>query len=146
MVSRSSQANVLLTKTIRNSVWRDRAAWIIVVALIVRGLIPLGFMPDTSRKSAGFFPLVICTGHGAATLLFKQLEGKTDPGKHQNDDSQHEGKSFCAYSVSSLFTSYDEPALLILEFFFSAALIAFINFRLVRLKRFGNASSRSPPL
>ncbi|WP_114395273.1 DUF2946 family protein [Oleisolibacter albus] len=38
-------------------------------AMLLRGLVPVGMMPDLSRLSQGAIPLVICTGSGEMTVL-----------------------------------------------------------------------------
>jgi hypothetical protein len=50
---------------------RRGAALLLLCAVLLRALIPVGFMPDMSSLAAGEFRLVICTGHGpmAAEML-----------------------------------------------------------------------------
>lgn len=48
------------------------APWIaalLLAVMLVRGLIPVGVMPDAEAAARGGFPLVICTGLGERTIL-----------------------------------------------------------------------------
>ena len=65
----------------RDSFYRSGLAAILVVALLLRGLIPAGMMPDF-RAPNGVIRLVICTGYGPMELPADQATGqpvKADP-------------------------------------------------------------------
>lgn len=47
---------------------RHWAARLLVVCLLLRALIPLGFMPDFSAAANGTFKVVICSATGAKTV------------------------------------------------------------------------------
>lgn len=61
-----AQVNRLLSERI--------APWIasvLLVVMILRGLIPVGVMPNTDAAAQGAFPLIICTGVGERTIYVK---------------------------------------------------------------------------
>lgn len=44
-------------------------SWLVLVAILVRGLIPVGMMPDAAKADNRLFPLVICTSYGTSTVM-----------------------------------------------------------------------------
>jgi hypothetical protein len=51
--------------------YRHAIAWVALVALLLRGLIPAGFMPRPAHSAADAH-LIICTGEGARLILGDQ--------------------------------------------------------------------------
>lgn len=48
--------------------WRGIAAVVMLLAIAVRALLPVGYMPDAHAASAGVLKLVICSGAGLTTI------------------------------------------------------------------------------
>jgi hypothetical protein len=134
-----------LTRGIRTSSWRRYCAWAVVWALAFRGLVPLGYMPDFSKRGSGFFPITICSGYDRETIFLDRNFNKADAAKHGNGHNQHDDKTFCPFSVSSIFASADNAALLWLALVFAFVVVFHTDFRLSRQRFFANTSSRSPP-
>ena len=133
------------TSGIRTSSWRHSCAWVVVLALLFRGLVPLGYMPDFSKRGSGLFPITICSGYDRSTIFLDRDFNKVDAAKHGKGHSQHDDKTFCPFSVSSIFASADAPVLFWLALAFSFIVVSCTDFRLVRQRFFANTSSRSPP-
>jgi hypothetical protein len=57
---------------------------LVVLAFIVRAMVPVGFMPDPSALNAGAIQITFCTADNATSAIFLNLGGhhKTDPGQH----------------------------------------------------------------
>ncbi len=47
---------------------RRLAVAMLACAMLLRGLLPVGMMPDLPKLAGGTFELVICTGHGPQTV------------------------------------------------------------------------------
>jgi hypothetical protein len=134
-----------LTSGIRTSSWRSYCAWAVILALVFRGLVPLGYMPDFSKGGAGFFPVTICSGYDRATIFLDQDFNKADAARHGKGDSGHDDTTFCPFGVSSIFAWAGVSALVWLALAFSFIVVFHADFRLGRQRFFANTSSRSPP-
>lgn len=60
--------------------WRRPAWWLAALAVLLRVLVPAGFMP--APAAAGTLALVLCTGHGTVTL---RVDAAGTPVAPQND-------------------------------------------------------------
>ncbi len=84
---------------------------LVLLAVLVRAMIPSGFMPDL-HNSAGLFPLVICSGLTGTKTVYLPAEkiaglaapsGKTGAGKgHHQDNGCHAPCVFSAAFVCGL--------------------------------------------
>ncbi|MDX2027988.1 MAG: hypothetical protein SFW62_05080 [Alphaproteobacteria bacterium] len=110
-------------------------AWLVLAALVLRGLVPVGYMPDFSGKSA--LPSIAICG-GKAHSSNAPLKDSGTPSHHQD------APCLFAFNKSFSLESVKPPALAVLALVFSMAL-AFAALVLERQRLFGNASSRSPP-
>lgn len=63
---------------------------LLLVALVMRGLVPVGFMPGTAPDGAGL-SIVICTAEGSRTLLVDA------DGEHHPSDGERE---ICVFGVA----------------------------------------------
>lgn len=73
----------------------QRRSWlsqILLVVLLLRAMIPAGYMPDVGPASADSAGIVICSAHGSYTLGVNGAEQKSDPA------SQHKLTEPCAFS------------------------------------------------
>lgn len=43
--------------------------WLVLAAILLRGLVPAGMMPGATQSDGRLFPLVICTSYGTSTVM-----------------------------------------------------------------------------
>ena len=96
---------------------RRWAAWLFAAALLMKLLVPAGFMP---ASSAGTIAIELCTGSGAQTI--------TIPAEHQDEQSGH-GKAaspciFAGLGAPSLAAADPVLLALALAFVFTTAFAA----------------------
>jgi hypothetical protein len=85
---------------------RSIAVYLALVALVMRALVPVGWMPAHAASSSTLVPCPMMDGmHGAATP--QQNEEPQHPAKHQLPDS-HEG-SICPFATSAQPVRMIEP-------------------------------------
>ncbi len=75
------------------------ARWLsqlLLVAVLLRALIPVGYMPDLPAAANGLFKVVICTTDGAKTLAV-DANGDLAPTEHPADEGDHRDHP-CAFS------------------------------------------------
>lgn len=81
-------------------------AWLLVVALLVRALIPVGFMPGTSAGT--LFPLVICSGSSGTSTVY--VPAAKLPGQPEAPQKHSDGANApCAFSASLAFGVISHP-------------------------------------
>ena len=117
---------------------RDRrhlALALIALALLMRMLVPVGFMPEVS---AGKITIALCTGHGPATIeMTVPGSGHHDQGKNAKPDMP------CPFgSTSSQVLTGADPILLAIAIAFVMALCL----RPVAIARIADAPYLRPPL
>ncbi|WP_119168678.1 DUF2946 family protein [Algihabitans albus] len=67
---------------------------LIAFCLLLRAMIPVGFMPDLAAARDGVFTLVICTGNGLSTI---ELDANGDP-VDPDDRHEAEAQSHCTFA------------------------------------------------
>jgi hypothetical protein len=114
---------------------RHIALAIIALALLMRMLVPVGFMPQVS---AGTMTIALCTGHGPATVEMAVAgSGHHDQGKNAKPDMP------CPFgSTSSVGLTGADPILLAIAIAFVMAL----SLRPVSAVRIADAPRLRPPL
>lgn len=70
---------------------------ILAAVMLMRAMIPVGFMPDLSAAGQGRFGIAICTGDGARTIPFDH-----DGGANPAHVPQHGNRGFdlCAFALA----------------------------------------------
>ena len=116
---------------------RSLAAGLIAAALLIKALVPLGFMPGTA--SNGTMIVQICNGYGPQSMVMEI------PGKAEHDKQSQHGKgempcAFSGLSVPSL--AGTDPVLLALAILFVMAMAL----RTVRPLALSSAAYLRPPL
>ncbi|MPT29803.1 MAG: DUF2946 domain-containing protein [Achromobacter sp.] len=53
-----------------------RVLWALLVALVLRGLVPPGYMPDTGALGQGRVTLTLCTAAGTVSTVIVSLAGE----------------------------------------------------------------------
>jgi len=70
----------------------------LMVLILMRAMIPVGFMPDLSGFGQGLFEIVICTGDGARTITAHQ-DGGAAPPAHPQKRGEH-SFDLCAFALA----------------------------------------------
>jgi hypothetical protein len=112
---------------------------LIVLAFALRSVVPVGFM--LAPAANGDMTMVICTGHGPATIPFT-ADGKVAPAKQKSST-----QGLCSYaSVGgvTLNAPVAEPAAA--EFAFAALAFRPVSDDVRAAMRAGATSARGPPL
>ncbi len=118
--------------------------WLALLAVLVQGLIPAGYMPDFGAAHGGLMPLRICTGDGFATIQVSVdkygLHKKLVPaGPHQNHAP-------CDYAINHIFGFANATApLLVVLLFVLFTLCHISEFNFARRRDFGTIAARAPP-
>jgi hypothetical protein len=79
-----------LTRTghgLRRTPLKRIASWLLLAALVLRGMIPVGFMPDAAALAKGVFPIAICSNGLEQTILVDEdgAPVKPPPAAHHAD-------------------------------------------------------------
>ena len=119
---------------------RSCFAWLVILALLFRGLVPLGYMPDFSKQAHGFFPITICSGYDRTTIFLDKDFNKVEPVGQGKTQHQHDDRTFCPFSVSSIFASAETPEFVSVALAFIFAVAVYTPFQLVRQRFFANTS------
>lgn len=96
------------------SMARRLAPWLLLLALLLRGMIPAGFMPNMDPAN-GKGLLVICTASGLSTIAPDGDGGDGGDGKAAPPDTGHQG--LCPFMALTLLG----PVLLLLALLLPAA-------------------------
>jgi len=112
------------------------------LALVIKSLIPAGYMPDMASLRNGAFKIVICTAYGAKEILLDDKYRLPGQEKHKQENGKaHEACPFSAFSYAAI-----TPAFIILALLFAFAFFG-ISLTQNRLtcRRIGTHHSRAPP-
>lgn len=81
--------------------WRARGVLCLLwLALVVRSVIPIGYMPDTSALRDGRIVITFCTAQGTVPATFASLFGDNNP--HPTDILSGNDCPFCSLSHEAL--------------------------------------------
>ncbi len=78
---------------------------VLLAAVLLRALIPIGFMPDLSGLSSGELKIVICKAGGSEVLIVN------DDGSPANHDASGHGDGPCAFAGIAAATPADLPGI-----------------------------------
>ncbi len=98
-------------------------AWLVVVALVMKILVPGGFMPVVAN---GVLTIQLCAGAGPSTLATPQTTHAAMPGMtHDPEKTQHAGREMpCAFSgLTTAGLAAADPVLLALAIAFVIATV-----------------------
>jgi hypothetical protein len=70
---------------------------LVLLTVLLRSVVPAGFMPAPRQAGDGKMTIVICTGHGEVRQL-SDLDGQTPP----NDQGKNDN-SLCLYATAGAF-------------------------------------------
>lgn len=111
-------------------------SWLLIAAMLVRGLVPVGFMPD--MDGIGVMAIRICSSAGLQTIYIK-----TSPEEHPVTAAQHNQCALCAAPVLS--GAVTQEALATFIGFLILATIAAGWILLTHRRFYVIASPRAPP-
>lgn len=78
--------------------------WLLLLAIVARGLVPAGYMPDAAAAQNGQLALTFCTADGTvSTLRFAPESG------HDDSSSSAGGDMECVFGVLSLQATMTPP-------------------------------------
>ncbi|WP_448664114.1 hypothetical protein ACG3SL_05400 [Sphingomonas sp. CJ20] len=115
---------------------RTLAGWVFAAALLMKVLVPAGFMPTVSN---GTMIVQICNGYGPQTMVM-EIPGKAD---HDQQDQHGKTEMPCAFSgLSAPSLAAADPVLLALAILFVMAM----GLRTVPPLALSSTSHLRPPL
>lgn len=80
--------------------WRLRITALLLVALLLRALVPQGYMPAASTDQSVLFAMVVCTPDGPLSASNKHLLVQSDVQQTAPDVSESEhAKAVCSFSA-----------------------------------------------
>lgn len=94
--------NVLQTRCEQSL--RHWVSWTLLVCMMLRALVPVGYMPDFAAAAKGTFKVVICTSEGARTVTVA-LDG--DQQHQQKPGKSHE---LCPFGAAPATGTLPAPA------------------------------------
>ncbi|MEQ1653829.1 MAG: DUF2946 family protein, partial [Hyphomicrobium sp.] len=111
-------------------------AWLLLAVMLVRGLMPVGFMPDLGK--AGALAIRICSSAGLQTIFIKTTDtDQSTPAPH------HDSCALCAAPILS--GALAQPPVAVVAFFILMA-TTIAGWTLLQRPRFYNvAAPRAPP-
>lgn len=116
---------------------RQRLTCLVLLALLVRALVPAGFMLAPVTATSLGFTVVICTEHGPQEIVLD--EGETDPRQPQ---PSHET---CPFALSALLGLASEATLLTAAVEYASVTYASARLLFSLTPQPGAASARGPP-
>lgn len=109
-----------LLRRIRCAEWCGALLWVLVLALLVRGVIPVGMMPDMNKAAA--FSLKICSSIGLKTILVN-----VDLSQKQSSDTEKAmPKHDCVLCTAPIQADGATPDILLHRVLFLSIMAAFI--------------------
>ncbi len=128
-----------MIRRLRESNWREVVLWLLVMAMVMRAIMPVGFMPTFGQGTKGF--ITICSGAG---LL--QIPAAEANGEQQQEPATVKASHdcvLCAAPVQSAGSDFDGQ--IIALFFAILALHGIVWFGLQRRRYNAAAPPRAPP-
>lgn len=80
---------------------RHLASWLMLLALLVRGLVPAGFMPDVGALRHGVYAITICTGTSQQNVIIDQDGNMVDRDGQGLPGGDHPGEVPCLFAVAA---------------------------------------------
>lgn len=98
---------------------------LLLAAVVLRALIPVGFMPDFRAAAHGEFKIVICTASGSK-LVTLDADGKLIAGEPSSDHKAPHHDEPCAFAgiVGVAIATLDTPHLIVPQFDIAATSVS----------------------
>jgi hypothetical protein len=121
-------------------------AALLALALFVRALVPVGYMPDATQASAGVFALKICSGPGLATIFVDGRLKRVDHAPSAPHAPRHASTSaFCFFNATVGWAGFTAAPLTLVHAGQQTDQDGVRTTTRVARFVFSNASPRSPP-
>jgi len=138
----SCASSIPLLRRIREARPPRLVVWLLLAALILRGLMPLGFMLDTAGIQGGHLaslPVKICSSFGLKTVW---LDQKTNKKPEQQIAQQHD----CVLCAAPVTTTGLAPDNFLHKTLFAAIVLTFVAWLGATRHRYNAAAApRAPP-
>lgn len=79
---------------------RRIASWLVLLALLVRGLIPVGFMPEVGALRHGVYAITVCSGSAQKNVIVDRDGNVVDPAGQGAPASGHPDDGPCLFALS----------------------------------------------
>jgi len=127
---------------------RRLAAWLLTLALLLKMLVPSGYMLDTSGRSIG---LVLCSGMAPARVVAMPHTAMHGMAHHNGHDGKKDGQTAeqpCAFAgLNAASLPAADPILLALAIaFIVATTVRYAGQKLVRARAYLRPPLRGPPI
>lgn len=90
-----------MLRTRASTLPRHLASWLMLLALLVRGLVPAGFMPDVGALRHGVYAITICTGTSQQNVIIDQDGNTVDRDGQGSPGGDHPGEVPCLFAVAA---------------------------------------------
>ncbi len=118
--------------------------WLLALALLIRGLMPAGFMPNIAKDAA--FPITICSAQGAKTILVAAADYLTKKTKDTPSDTSLQKQHDCVLCAAPVQAAGSDGLLHPDAVLFFVAILTFITWLGVCRARYEAAAApRGPP-
>ena len=121
--------------------------WLMLAALCVRSLLPLGLMLAPSPANDGRLTLVICTGHGPMIAsLAADGDAQTEPSQTEPAQKQPTSHETCPFTPRGLdIVAADVPPTIEITIRYAAAIYRLDDLHFSETPRPSPKSARGPP-
>ncbi len=125
-----------LLRRLRQSNWREMMLWLLVMAMVMRAVLPVGFMPVIGQDASGF--ITICSSGS-----FKQIPATDADGQQPATLMPSHDCVLCAAPVQAAGSDFISQ---ILAVFFAALALHFIIWFGLKHRHYNaSAAPRAPP-
>jgi hypothetical protein len=137
----------MISASIRRLFTKRSLMTVLVMALVLRGMIPVGFMADASAPKNTLLPITICTGFGPKTVFLDQqgVSHTSDQPAHHQQTGEAHAKAPCAFATGNIFTVADAATALATPEFFTPNISWPPENLFITAHYSGNAAPRAPP-
>lgn len=117
-------------------------SYLIIASVLLRSLIPAGYMPAPANDKEHFFNIVICTGYGAQSIV---VDDKGQPVKQEHQE-QISHKAPCPFALNAHATAPADFIMLAVSVDYTALLFAAPSAHPATATLRKTAPPRAPPL
>ena len=128
----------------RSNWLRRCCAWLVLLAILVKAFIPMGYMPDMKALEKGVLQIIICTANGFEAI--NVTSPQTNPDKSNPSNAPHKSKAdVCPYGAAPLQALIAPPVQLLQNIFLPVLIFQIFQERLISHAFFSPAQPRAPP-
>lgn len=127
-----------LLRRLRQAGWREALLWLLVIAMVMRAVLPVGFMPAIGQNAKGL--ITICSGGS-----FKQVTAVQGSGEQQ-EPATHKSNHDCVLCAAPVQSAGPDFVRQIFAVFFAVVALHFIVWLGLNHRRYtAVAIPRAPP-